>query len=100
MKPNKVDFLADAKLFLTFVDNPVVVTTVATILGVYAVAAVWAHRKDKKDEEKVTFVNFRVKLVNPWPGNLKLVSCADSSSLKIVAWLNRLPHTRNNRYNR
>ena len=55
MKPNKVDFLADAKLFLTFVDNPVVVTTVAVILGVYAVAAVWARRKDKKDEEKVNF---------------------------------------------
>ncbi|XP_072051916.1 polycystin-1-like protein 2 [Amphiura filiformis] len=56
VKPNKVDFFADAKLFLTFVDNPVVVTTVGAILAAYAVVAIWARRKDKKDALKTDVI--------------------------------------------
>ncbi|XP_077864342.1 polycystin-1-like protein 2 [Saccoglossus kowalevskii] len=47
--PNTVDFIKDAALFLTFVDNPVVVSTVATIFVIYLFIAVWAYRKDRHD---------------------------------------------------
>ncbi|XP_078067868.1 polycystin-1-like protein 2 [Mustelus asterias] len=51
--PNAVDVSRTAELFATFVDNPVVVTTVACIFGLYILAAVWARRKDKQDMTKV-----------------------------------------------
>ena len=51
--PNKVNFLEDSKLFLTFLENPVVVTTVGCILVAYVLVAVWARKRDKADELKV-----------------------------------------------
>ncbi|XP_022098115.1 polycystic kidney disease protein 1-like 2 isoform X2 [Acanthaster planci] len=54
--PNKIDFLADTKLFLTFLDNPVVVTTVVVILALYVVVAVWARRQDKADALKACVI--------------------------------------------
>ncbi|XP_067904985.1 polycystin-1-like protein 2 [Heterodontus francisci] len=51
--PNAVDVSKTAELFATFVDNPVVVTTVACIFGLYILAVVWARRKDKQDMTKV-----------------------------------------------
>ncbi|XP_078399147.1 polycystin-1-like protein 2 [Cetorhinus maximus] len=51
--PNAVDVSRTAELFATFVDNPVVVTTVACIFGLYILAVVWARRKDKQDMTKV-----------------------------------------------
>ncbi|XP_072452062.1 polycystin-1-like protein 2 [Chiloscyllium punctatum] len=50
--PNAVDVSKTAELFATFVDNPVVVTTVACIFGLYILAVVWARRKDKQDMTK------------------------------------------------
>ncbi|XP_067853685.1 polycystin-1-like protein 2 [Heptranchias perlo] len=51
--PNAVDVSKTAELFTTFVDNPVVVTTVACIFGLYVLAVVWTRRKDKQDMTKV-----------------------------------------------
>ncbi|XP_071487966.1 polycystin-1-like protein 2 [Diadema antillarum] len=50
--PNKINLFSDAKLFLTFVDNPIVVSIVAAVLGVYVLVAVWARRKDRQDAAK------------------------------------------------
>ncbi|XP_071823907.1 polycystin-1-like protein 2 isoform X6 [Apostichopus japonicus] len=52
VRPNKIDLIADARLFLTFVDNPLVVSTVAAIFVGYLVVAIWAYRKDKMDTLK------------------------------------------------
>lgn len=66
VKPNKVDFFADAKLFLTFVDNPLVVSTVAAILGMYVGVAIWARRKDKQDEQKVRYhLSYNIDAITP-----------------------------------
>ncbi|XP_038069881.1 polycystic kidney disease protein 1-like 2 [Patiria miniata] len=54
--PNKIDFLADTRLFLTFLDNPVVVSTVAFILVLYVGVAVWARRQDKADTLKACVI--------------------------------------------
>uniref|UniRef100_UPI00398F81D5 polycystin-1-like protein 2 n=1 Tax=Pristiophorus japonicus TaxID=55135 RepID=UPI00398F81D5 len=51
--PNTVDVSKTAELFATFADNPVVVTTVACIFGLYILAVVWTRRKDKQDMTKV-----------------------------------------------
>ncbi|XP_051884649.1 polycystic kidney disease protein 1-like 2 [Pristis pectinata] len=51
--PNAVDVSKTVELFATFVDNPIVVTTVACIFGLYILAVVWARRKDKQDVTKV-----------------------------------------------
>ncbi|XP_038662286.1 polycystic kidney disease protein 1-like 2 [Scyliorhinus canicula] len=51
--PNVVDVSKTAELFATFVDNPVVVTTVACIFGLYILTVVWARRKDRQDMAKV-----------------------------------------------
>ena len=51
--PNFVDPVADAALFLTFFDNPVVVTTVVIVWVLYFFLIHWARMSDKKDEEQV-----------------------------------------------
>ncbi|XP_069755542.1 polycystin-1-like protein 2 [Narcine bancroftii] len=51
--PNAVDVSKTVELFATFVDNPIVVTTVACIFALYILAVVWARRKDKQDVTKV-----------------------------------------------
>ena len=51
--PNKIDLIGDAALFLTFFDNPVVVTLVACIWFVYVLLVIWARRADKRDVNKV-----------------------------------------------
>ncbi|XP_069140448.1 polycystin-1-like protein 2 isoform X2 [Argopecten irradians] len=50
--PNLVDPIADAALFLTFFDNPVVVVTVVIAWGLYLIMLVWARRKDRIDTMK------------------------------------------------
>ncbi|XP_078256897.1 polycystin-1-like protein 2 [Rhinoraja longicauda] len=51
--PNAVDVSKTVELFATFVDNPIVVTTVVCIFGLYVLAVAWARRKDKQDVNKV-----------------------------------------------
>ncbi|XP_077983049.1 polycystin-1-like protein 2 [Glandiceps talaboti] len=56
VKPNTVNFITDAKLFLTFVDNPVVVSTVGALFAVYLLLVIWAIRQDKKDRVRAAVV--------------------------------------------
>ncbi|XP_009076467.1 PREDICTED: polycystic kidney disease protein 1-like 2 [Acanthisitta chloris] len=51
--PNAIDVSKTAQLFVTFVDNPVVVTTVACIFLIYVLVVIWARRKDIQDDAKV-----------------------------------------------
>ncbi|KAM9374082.1 polycystin-1-like protein 3 [Phaethornis superciliosus] len=51
--PNAIDVSKTAQLFGTFVDNPVVVTTVGCIFLIYVFVVIWARRKDIQDEAKV-----------------------------------------------
>ncbi|XP_029466481.1 polycystic kidney disease protein 1-like 2 [Rhinatrema bivittatum] len=51
--PNAIDVSKTAELFATFVDNPVVVTTVGCIFVLYVLIAIWARRKDIQDNAKV-----------------------------------------------
>ncbi|NXD76051.1 PK1L2 protein, partial [Halcyon senegalensis] len=51
--PNAIDVSKTAQLFGTFVDNPVVVTTVGCIFLIYVLVIIWARRKDIQDEAKV-----------------------------------------------
>ncbi|XP_057257928.1 polycystic kidney disease protein 1-like 3 [Pezoporus wallicus] len=51
--PNAIDISKTAQLFGTFVDNPVVVTTVGCIFLIYVLVVIWARRKDIQDDAKV-----------------------------------------------
>ena len=51
--PNMVDPF-DVELFLTFFDNPVVVTAVIIVWVIYFFIIHWARQADKKDKEKVS----------------------------------------------
>ncbi|NXS56995.1 PK1L2 protein, partial [Brachypteracias leptosomus] len=51
--PNAIDVSKTAELFSTFVDNPVVVTTVGCIFLIYVLVVIWARRKDIQDDAKV-----------------------------------------------
>uniref|UniRef100_A0A8C4TYZ8 Polycystic kidney disease protein 1-like 2 n=1 Tax=Falco tinnunculus TaxID=100819 RepID=A0A8C4TYZ8_FALTI len=51
--PNAIDVSKTTELFLTFVDNPVVVTTVGCIFLIYVLVVIWARRKDIQDDAKV-----------------------------------------------
>ncbi|XP_058848646.1 polycystin-1-like protein 2 isoform X1 [Acipenser ruthenus] len=51
--PNAVDVSRSAELFASFSSNPVVVCTVASLIGVYILVIIWARRKDIKDADKV-----------------------------------------------
>uniref|UniRef100_A0A670IRP6 Polycystin 1 like 2/pseudo n=1 Tax=Podarcis muralis TaxID=64176 RepID=A0A670IRP6_PODMU len=51
--PNSIDVSRTVELFATFVDNPVVVTTVGSIFLVYLLVLIWARRKDIQDDAKV-----------------------------------------------
>ncbi|XP_067904987.1 polycystin-1-like protein 2 [Heterodontus francisci] len=52
--PNKLDLTQIPELFAQTSQNPVVVSLVATIFGVYIIAVVWARIKDRNDLTKVT----------------------------------------------
>ncbi|XP_069822091.1 polycystin-1-like protein 2 [Dendropsophus ebraccatus] len=54
--PNAVDVSRTIELFATFVDNPVVVTTVGCIALVYVMVLIWARRKDIQDNAKVKII--------------------------------------------
>uniref|UniRef100_A0A672TGB3 Polycystin 1 like 2/pseudo n=1 Tax=Strigops habroptila TaxID=2489341 RepID=A0A672TGB3_STRHB len=51
--PNAIDVSKTAQLFGTFVDNPVVVTTVGCVFLIYVLVVIWARRKDIQDDAKV-----------------------------------------------
>ncbi|NWZ47750.1 PK1L2 protein, partial [Haliaeetus albicilla] len=51
--PNAIDVSKTAQLLSTFVDNPVVVTTVGCIFLMYVLVVIWARRKDIQDDAKV-----------------------------------------------
>ncbi|KAM6430104.1 polycystin-1-like protein 3 [Liasis olivaceus] len=51
--PNTIDVSKTVELFATFVDNPVVVTTVGCIFLAYLLVLIWARRKDIQDDAKV-----------------------------------------------
>ncbi|XP_063168976.1 polycystin-1-like protein 2 [Candoia aspera] len=51
--PNTIDVSRTVELFATFVDNPVVVTTVGCIFLTYLLVLIWARRKDIQDDAKV-----------------------------------------------
>uniref|UniRef100_A0A8C5N1V4 Polycystin 1 like 2/pseudo n=1 Tax=Leptobrachium leishanense TaxID=445787 RepID=A0A8C5N1V4_9ANUR len=55
--PNAIDVTRTVELFATFVDNPVVVTTVGCIAVVYVLVLIWARRKDIQDHAKVKIVS-------------------------------------------
>lgn len=52
--PNAIDVSKTAQLFGTFVENPVVVTTVGCIFLIYVLVVIWARRKDIQDDAKVS----------------------------------------------
>ncbi|KAM4723032.1 polycystin-1-like protein 2 [Rhinophrynus dorsalis] len=54
--PNAIDVSRTAELFATFVDNPVVVTTVGCIAVLYVLVLIWARRKDIQDNAKVKII--------------------------------------------
>ncbi|KAM8945929.1 LOW QUALITY PROTEIN: polycystin-1-like protein 2 [Pelodytes ibericus] len=54
--PNTIDVSRTVELFATFVDNPVVVTTVACIAVLYVLVVIWARRKDIQDNAKVKVI--------------------------------------------
>ena len=47
--------LDDVTLFLTFFDNPVVVTAVVVVWLIYFALAYWARKLDNRDMEKVWY---------------------------------------------
>ncbi|XP_063267148.1 polycystin-1-like protein 2 [Prinia subflava] len=51
--PNAIDVSKTAQMFGTFVENPVVVTTVGCIFLIYVLVVIWARRKDIQDDAKV-----------------------------------------------
>ncbi|XP_046574496.1 polycystic kidney disease protein 1-like 2 [Haliotis rubra] len=51
--PNTVNPITDAVLFLQFFDNPVVVSAVIAVWGVYLLLLYWARQKDKDDSKKI-----------------------------------------------
>jgi len=51
--PNFIDPIEDAALFLTFFDNPVVVTAVIIVWMLYFFIIHWARRADRLDQERV-----------------------------------------------
>ncbi|XP_076102554.1 polycystin-1-like protein 2 [Mytilus galloprovincialis] len=51
--PNMVDPFADAALFLTFFDNPIVVCTVIVVWFIFLAGVFWARKADKRDEARV-----------------------------------------------
>ncbi|XP_043937521.1 polycystic kidney disease protein 1-like 2 [Protopterus annectens] len=51
--PNVIDVSKTVELFATFVNNPVVVTTVGSIFLLYILVVVWARRKDIQYSSKV-----------------------------------------------
>ncbi|KAM9302054.1 polycystin-1-like protein 2 [Gastrophryne carolinensis] len=54
--PNSIDVSRTVELFATFVDNPVVVTTVGCLAVVYILILIWARRKDIQDNDKVKII--------------------------------------------
>ncbi|XP_063800339.1 polycystin-1-like protein 2 [Pseudophryne corroboree] len=54
--PNAIDVSRTVELFATFVDNPVVVTTVGCIAVFYVLVLIWARRKDIQDNAKVKII--------------------------------------------
>jgi hypothetical protein len=69
VKPNIVHPLDDMALFLTFFENPVVVTVVVGIWAVYFLMLYWARQEDKKDILKVKGVKETLKQIQWNPGN-------------------------------
>ena len=53
VKPNFVDPIQDALLFLTFFDNPVIVTAVVLLWMLYFITLYWARKADRQDSQKV-----------------------------------------------
>ena len=47
----------DVEMFLTFFDNPVVVTTVIIVWVIYFFLIHWARQADKKDLERVMIMD-------------------------------------------
>ncbi|XP_046669861.1 polycystic kidney disease protein 1-like 2 isoform X2 [Homalodisca vitripennis] len=54
--PQEIDPFADAKLFLTVLDNPLVVAIVASILLLYLLLILFLWRLDRKDKKQRTVV--------------------------------------------
>ncbi|XP_060551059.1 polycystin-1-like protein 2 [Pantherophis guttatus] len=54
--PNTIHVSKTVELFATFVDNPVVVTTVGCIFLIYLLVLIWARRKDIQDDAKVKII--------------------------------------------
>ncbi|XP_071171567.1 polycystin-1-like protein 2 [Mytilus edulis] len=54
--PNMVDPFADAALFLTFFDNPIVVCTVIVVWFIFLAGVFWARKADKRDEAQAGII--------------------------------------------
>lgn len=51
--PNKIDLIHDARLFLKFFENPIIIGLMVFTWVFFTLFAVWARRKDKEDHSKV-----------------------------------------------
>ncbi|XP_052246475.1 uncharacterized protein LOC127855131 [Dreissena polymorpha] len=60
--PTSVDPFGEAELFLTFFENPVVVTTVILVWVMYIFFVHWARNADRRDLERVGVVNCKDNL--------------------------------------
>uniref|UniRef100_H0Z296 Polycystin 1 like 2/pseudo n=1 Tax=Taeniopygia guttata TaxID=59729 RepID=H0Z296_TAEGU len=60
--PNAIDVSKTAQLFGTFVENPVVVTTVGCIFLIYVLVVIWARRKDIQDDAKVKVITLGIEM--------------------------------------
>ncbi|XP_013390791.1 polycystic kidney disease protein 1-like 2 [Lingula anatina] len=47
--PNAIDIVADSALFLTLLENPLVVSIVLCVWGIYLAVVIWARKKDRED---------------------------------------------------
>lgn len=76
--PNAIDVSKTAQLFGTFVDNPVVVTTVGCIFLIYVLVVIWARRKDIQDDAKVSLQLIKSMYSGQFPPSL---ACFNRKSL-------------------
>lgn len=75
--PNAIDVSKTAEMFGTFVDNPVVVTTVGCIFLIYVLVVIWARRKDIQDDAKVSLQLIKSMYSDQFPS----LACFNRKSL-------------------
>lgn len=64
--PRTVDVKDTVKLFLQVTNNPVGVSLLASLLGLYLLLFIWAWRKDQEDRRKVISFDFKHLAIVSW----------------------------------